>query len=78
MNSLFEDNYNCFFRDLVGQLGCWSVALEVLLSRGGKAEICVTTPTSARLRPPDLPPCYRSIRQAYHALYFSKNHLESA
>ena len=49
----------------------YAVALEVLLSRGGGAEICVTIPTSGGLRPPDLFPSYRNIRHAYHALYFT-------
>ena len=51
-------------------------ALEVLLSR--VADICVAIPTSGGLRPPVLPPRYRNIRHAYHALYCSKSHLQTA
>ena len=66
----------------------WSRVLEVLLSRGG-AEICVIIATSWGRSAPDIHhtyiipglisfAAYRNIHHRYHALDFSKSHLETA
>ena len=50
------------------------MALEVLLSRGGGLKFVL--PCQYLGGEPH--PCYHNIRHAYHALYFSISHLETA